>query len=165
MKKMLSWVLVCLLCLAPVLGLAAESYFPWLAMNVTLRLDWADVAEIQEQDLTLEDGYKFVQLHFTIMDGPRPAEEINANIEVINLRDADSEYYKVAALQMPGVEYDAATGTYSTDEDQTEFDLFYMVPEDVELSTIDLRAPAENEGEFFVIHLSDVAPNPDGPAQ
>lgn len=159
MKKLLCWALLCLMCLLPVLVMAApDGSFPW--MDTTLRLDWADEEDAGQMNLTVPEGMRLVRLHFSNGGRSIPTEDINANVETFTLRDAAGNDYTADVLQMQGVKFDAETGTFSTDETQKTFDLIFAVPEDAVLTDMMLRTPGEAEGETFVVRLSNVGTKP-----
>lgn len=116
-----------------------EKTLKWLTYDLTLEelRDMNDSDNFSVNDPPL--GSRYIVTKFVSTNGEIRADEITQdNTKSIILKDSKGEEYNPCLLSMWGVGFDDTNG-FSTKEMQEGFNLLYIVPDDIELTELNLE--------------------------
>lgn len=145
MAKRLCFFLVCLLIMATCCFASAEDAasidYPTLAWNEhTLSLQAIFINPEHIVGNPAPDQNKYLLCRFACMGGSVPIFDLIDGMESFWMEDAEGNEYPVSAYMPYSIVFNERNRVFATAPDQSMFDLFFILPSDVELSTLTLYA-------------------------
>jgi len=123
----LLWLFVLVLSLCLCFGAIAESgtIFPWLTYTLDVALVTADPEVVDFKDAPSDGAMVMVKL---VSDyGTIQTDDIKEHSEAITLRDKDGNEYQPYSYRFRSVDFDSATGLFSTKPEQDGFELLFFL--------------------------------------
>jgi hypothetical protein len=154
------WLFVLVLSLCLCFGAMAESgtIFPWLTYTLDVALVTADPEVVDIKDTP--GGGAMVMVKLVSDYGTIQTDDIKVHSEAITLRDKDGNEYQPYSYRFRGVDFDSATGLFSTKPEQDGFELiFFLEGKDESVITgAMLVVPTDAVDENIIVAL-DKAPH------
>lgn len=153
MKQMLTLLLLLALCVTSSFAMAIEpvdpaATFDWMDHTLAVQSIRMNPDHIVDNPLPEEQNY--VLLRIACLDGALAVGDLFLNLESICLEDLDEVLYNVCAIMPYSMTYSERNGVFATAMEQTQFDLFFVLPVAVQVEDLALYA---GESELFFSDL------------